>query len=234
MTSLKWFIVNAQTNNERQRQILQFMTTEHFALQTAKSATIAEANGRSALFIGSVSSGVVALAFVGQVAGMGEAFLLFGLVLFPSLFFLGVVTFGRLVQTGNENLIYAREIGRIRHYYIELAPEMKRYFIQSIHDDAAGAARSMGIVPSSWQLFIANAGMAAVINSVLVGVFAGMLCRFAFAVPVYASFGLGIAFFLLSVLLHRRWQLQEIKRVESRLNTLFPSDFKDERERKAE
>ena len=27
-------------------QILQFMTTEHFTLQTAKSATVAEANGR--------------------------------------------------------------------------------------------------------------------------------------------------------------------------------------------
>jgi hypothetical protein len=43
--------------------IVTFMTTEHFVLQTARAATIAETNGRTALFLGSVSSVLVALAF---------------------------------------------------------------------------------------------------------------------------------------------------------------------------
>jgi hypothetical protein len=126
-------------DKEKQEQVIQFMTTEHFALQTAKSATIAEANGRSALFMSSVSSAVVALAFVGQVSEMGEAFFLFGFVLFPSLIFLGVVTFGRLLETGNENLIYAREINRIRHYYVEnvaVESRLKSLFPRESDDDA--------------------------------------------------------------------------------------------------
>src|SRR5215212_2711603 len=102
------------------QQILQFMTTEHFVLQTAKSATVAESNGRSALFIGALSSSVVALAMVAQVSGIGEAFFIFALVLLPSLFFLGTVTFQRLVQSGIEDYILARGVNRIRHYYVEL------------------------------------------------------------------------------------------------------------------
>ena len=42
------------------------LTTEHFTLQTARSATIADNNGRSALYLTTVSSAVVALAFIGQ------------------------------------------------------------------------------------------------------------------------------------------------------------------------
>jgi hypothetical protein len=48
-----------QSNKATQEQILQFLTTEHFTLQTAKAATISEANGRSALFLSTVSSAVV-------------------------------------------------------------------------------------------------------------------------------------------------------------------------------
>src|SRR3982751_1137959 len=122
------------TDKATREQILQFMTTEHFTLQTARSATVAEANGRASLFIGAVSSGVVALAFIGQVSGISEAFFLFALVLFPSLVFLGIVTFERVLQTALEDWMYACEINRIRHYYAEIAPEMKRYFIESTRD----------------------------------------------------------------------------------------------------
>jgi len=167
-----------------QEQILQFLTTEHFTLQTAKSATVAEANGRATLFLSSVSSAVVALAFIGQVSGIGATFFIFGLVLFPSLVFLGFVTFERAIQTAIENMLLSRGINRIRHYYIETAPEVKKYFMQSANDDVGGALYNMGIVPnnSAWQHFVTNAGMISVINSILAGVFSGILSRFGFTV----------------------------------------------------
>ncbi len=206
-----------------QDQILQLMTTEHFTLQTAKAATVAESNGRSALFLGSVSSAVVALAFIGQVSGMGEAFFLFGLVLFPSLFFLGVVTFDRVLQTALEDWIYTCEINRIRHYYAELAPEIRPYFIQSTHDDLPGALQGIGINPTRWQYFLTSSGMVAVINSVLVGVFLGMLLKSIFSFPIYLIGGLGIAVFIISVVVHNRYQLKKFGQVEQRLKMLFPS-----------
>ncbi len=218
--------MGTQADKATQDQILQFMTTEHFTLQTARSATVAEANGRSALYLGSVSSAVVALAFVGQVSVMGEAFFLFGLVLFPSLLFLGIVTFNRVLQTSLEDIIHAREINRIRHYYVELAPEIGRYFLHSTHDDEAGAFQNMAIVPSKWQPFVTTAGMVAVINSVIAGVFAAMALRFALSSPNYAGAGSGIAVFVVSVVLHRRFGLRKSAQVVSKLETLFPSKSK--------
>jgi hypothetical protein len=41
-----------------------FVTTEHFTLQGARAATIAESTGRATMFLGSVSAGLVALALI--------------------------------------------------------------------------------------------------------------------------------------------------------------------------
>ena len=38
---------SASTSAARQQQLLQALTTEHFTLQTARSATIADSNGRA-------------------------------------------------------------------------------------------------------------------------------------------------------------------------------------------
>ena len=211
-----------------EQQILQFMTTEHFTLQTARAATVAEANGRAALFIGSVSSAVVALAFIGQVSGMGEAFFLFALVLFPSLIFLGIVTFDRVLQTALEDWIYACEINRIRHYYAEIAPEIKRYFIESTHDDSPGALQAIGIKPATWQYFLTGSGMVGVINSILVGVFAGIITRFGLSLHIYACIGAGVGVFAASVFVHHRHQLSRFAEVGDRLKMLFPGDSKGE------
>jgi hypothetical protein len=77
---------------ERQRQLLLALTTEHFTLQTARAATIADSNGRSALYLATVSSAVVALGFIGQLAHTGQAFFLFALALLPALVLLGILT----------------------------------------------------------------------------------------------------------------------------------------------
>jgi hypothetical protein len=77
-------------DSERRRQLLQALTTEHFTLQTARSATVADSNGRSALYLSTLSSAVVALAFIGQVDRLGQAFFLFALALLPALVLLGM------------------------------------------------------------------------------------------------------------------------------------------------
>ena len=130
---------------ERQRQLLQALTTEHFTLQTARSATIADSNGRSALYLSTVSSAVVALAFIGQIAHLGQAFHLFALALLPALVLLGILTYLRLVQTAIEDLFYARAINRIRRHYLDLDPAAGRWFVLSGFDDPAGVMAAMGL-----------------------------------------------------------------------------------------
>jgi hypothetical protein len=80
---------------ELSSQLVAIITTEHYTLQTRRSITIAEANGRASLFVGAVSSGLVALDFVGPLSYLGTAFFVFSLVVLPTLFFMGVITFER-------------------------------------------------------------------------------------------------------------------------------------------
>jgi len=128
--------------NERtealQAHILQCLTTEHFALQSGRAMTVADASGRSMLFLSTISSTLIALAFIGQISRLGTAFFLFALVLFPSLLFLGLVTFERVLQSAIEDIVCMRGMNRIRHFYVELAPQVKDYFILSIHDTRLG------------------------------------------------------------------------------------------------
>src|SRR5215470_7815214 len=58
-----------------------FVTTEHFALQGARSATISESTGRASIFLGAVSGGLIALGLVATAAETGVAFYMFGLIL---------------------------------------------------------------------------------------------------------------------------------------------------------
>jgi hypothetical protein len=85
---------------------LSALTTEQFNLQSARIGTIAEANGRSTLYLGTLSSAVIAVAFVGQANQLGDTFYLFALTLLPPVFLLGVFSYLRLVQTSIEDMVY--------------------------------------------------------------------------------------------------------------------------------
>jgi hypothetical protein len=106
-------------------ETLQVMITEHVVLQAARSATIQEASQRANLFLTSVSSATIALAFVAQITQMGRPFVLFRLILLPCLYFMGLVTFVRAVQVAIEYMVHARGMARIRHYYVDLAPPLR-------------------------------------------------------------------------------------------------------------
>jgi hypothetical protein len=104
------------------------LTTEHFNLQSARMGTITEANGRATLYLGTLSSAVIAIAFVGQANQLGDAFYLFALTLLPPVFLLGVFSFLRLVQTSIEDMVYALGSFRIRQYFLGLDPAVAPYF----------------------------------------------------------------------------------------------------------
>jgi len=143
-----------------------FVTTEHFVLQGARAATIAESNGRANMFLAAVSGGLVALGLVATASNLGSAFYAFGLVLLPTLVFVGLVTFGRALQSSRQDTEYARRIALLRGYYFEHAPEIGPYL-----PSAPPAERlQMQRVPGDrWQGYLTVAGMVAVITAVLAG-----------------------------------------------------------------
>jgi hypothetical protein len=142
------------------------VTTEHFVLQGARTATIAESNGRANMFLAAVSGGLVALGLVATASSLGAAFYGFGLILLPTLTFVGLVTFGRVLQSGIEDTEYARRIARLRGYYLEHAPEIAPYLLR------VSPAEQLIVQPAPgnrWQGYKTVAGMVAVITAVLAG-----------------------------------------------------------------
>lgn len=120
---------------DRRQAAISFMTTEHFALQGARGLTTSESNGRAGLFLSSLSSALVALGFAATASGFGQSFNVFALLILPPIAFLGFVTFQRAVQSGVDDETYSRGINRIRHFYVEIVPELRPYFVQSTTDE---------------------------------------------------------------------------------------------------
>ena len=156
---------------------LQILTTEHWSLLSSRSLGYTEAMGRASMFIAALSGAVVALALVAQATDFGRGFDAFALVLLPVVFFLGVVTIVRLGQVNREDATWVQGMNRIRHAYLELAPELAPFFITSAHDDEPGVMLSaMGHPnrPKPFQGLVAVPGVVAVLDSVVAGATAGI------------------------------------------------------------
>ena len=113
------------------------LVTEHFVLQSARSITVSEAVGRSAVYLTVVSSAVVAFGFFAAAAhGLAPVVA----TVLPALIVLGVFTFVRLVETSVENLIFLRRIDAIRRYYATLDPAAGAFFASGDRDATAALA----------------------------------------------------------------------------------------------
>ncbi|GGW58499.1 hypothetical protein GCM10010503_39460 [Streptomyces lucensis JCM 4490] len=167
---------------------MSFVTTEHFTLQGARAATIAESTSRATLFLGTMSAGMVALGLVATATAIGAAFYTFGLILLSTLSFIGFVTFDRVLQSGIEDLRYARRIERLRSYYLDVAPELADY-MASVPPSRRLALQ--GLHGGGWQVFRTVAGMIGVVTSVLTGSAAGLLAVLASGRSVVVGFAAG-------------------------------------------
>ena len=139
------------------------------------------------MFLASVSGGLVAWGLVATATGAGGGFFAFGLVLLPTLAFVGLVTLERTLQSGIEDLGYARRIARLRAYYFDNAPELAPYLL-SVEPEAR--LRVQGLIGGLFQQFRTIAGMIGVITAVLAGAEAGLAVIAAFDAPV-VSFAVG-------------------------------------------
>ena len=110
---------------ERRSALLSALTTEHFVLQTAASATVSESAARASIYILALSSSLVASGFAVQ---SREAFGPFIASVLPAVFLLGLFTVIRLVDVTLEYQHCLRGIAHIRGYYRTLGPEGADYF----------------------------------------------------------------------------------------------------------
>lgn len=207
---------------DRRQAAISFMTTEHFALQGARGLTTSESNGRAGLFLSSLSSALVALGFAATASDFGQSFNVFALLILPPIAFLGFVTFQRTVQSGVDDETYSRGINRIRHFYVQMVPELQPYFVQSTTDEGITSVVVRSAMGARWQTFLTIASVIGVMNSVVIGATLGLAVNF-FAEPDLAvSLGVGVAVALAAALVHMRYQSRAWKQAMMATPALFP------------
>ena len=93
---------------------------------------------RAGIFLTVVSASVVALALVAQATDFGDGFYVFALLVLPIVLVLGVGTLVRLGDALTEDVRLVFGMNRLRHAYLEIAPELEPYFVTSHYDDEEG------------------------------------------------------------------------------------------------
>lgn len=155
----------------------QILATEHWSLLATRSMTWNEVFSRASMFITVLSASVVALALVAQINAFGPGFRLFALLVLPVVLLVGVATVIRLGDANSEDFWLMIGMNRLRHAYLELAPELEPYFVTEYHDDEASVMLSYGLnARLRLSRFLAGTpNLVAAINVVVVGVFAALI-----------------------------------------------------------
>jgi hypothetical protein len=210
---------------------LQILTTEHWSLLAARSLVYTESMSRTSIFLASLTGSVVAMALVAQTNEFGAEFVAFALVLLPVVFFLGVATFIRLIQVNWEDACWVQGMNRIRHAYLELAPELEPYFVTSRYDDGPGVLQS-SVAVRRWatrpnRFFVAAPGVVGVVDSVVAGAVAG-IAAIGLDLSTAAVLVLGCLAFLASLVAFAAWGSRRFDSLRSQLQPLFPTPPADD------
>ena len=203
--------------------LLTMLTTEHFTLQGSRATTVSETSSRATLYMGAVSSTLIALGFIAQISNVGDAFDVFALTVLPTVYALGVFTFVRTVESSVEDILYGRAINRIRAYYLELAGPESRWFVLGGHDDALGVLANMGIRPTRWQLYFTVSNMVATVNSVVGGSAVALAVGRLLDAPLGVAAAAGALVVIASFGMHRRWDRRIHEASGGHHDVLFPT-----------
>ena len=174
--------------SDRSGLLMQALGNHYGILQAERGATVSESAARSSLYLTSLSGAVIGLSFVAQASRFGDTFFIFALAILPVIFFLGTVTYYRVLQTGVDDVLSAQSMARIRGYFIEIDPSRADLF-RDITMGRVGI-RGGGLFSALWwQQFLSLAATIAIVNSVVGGVFIAL----AIAYTLGQGAGLGIA-----------------------------------------
>ena len=177
------------------------------------------------MFLTTLSGAMVALALVAQASGFDTEFVLFALVVLPITLFVGVATFLRMGASNWHDAQCVLGMNRIRGAYLEIAPELAKYFVMSPHDDAAGIGVTMAMPPATpflVHLVSATPNVVMVLNGVLAGVIVALVgLQLGAAVGVAVILGTIVA--LASMALHVRYAITAVRTGQANARPLFPS-----------
>jgi hypothetical protein len=182
------------------------------------------------MFLTFLSASLVALGFV---AGSGVAGTMLPLVAIPILvldLFVGIATLGRLVDATVEEFHALQGMARLRHAYMEIAPDLKPYISAATHDDMITVLGAYGPPTEENVSNLRNVvhglttmpGMVMVIDSAIAGALAGVIALVAGLGPG-VSLAIAIVVGLLGLGLFAATSMRVFSTIDRRFETRFPA-----------
>jgi len=204
-------IVDQQT---REQFFINALVTEHFVLQAARGAMIGEMVGRGSIYLGTVSSALIAFGFIAQTELRLAPFVA---AVLPALFVLGELTFVALLRDSFQNIEFLRRIQKIRGYYRGLLPEAEEFFDPPGRDrETASEMATVGLGRGVALLFT-GASVIAAVNSILGGAGLALLLAYTSRLDeaVVATVGVLAAVLLFGLhLAYEHWRGGDVVRLQ--------------------
>src|SRR5258705_3497845 len=122
------------------------------------------------MYLSTLSASIVALGLIGGVDGFGTAFFTFAFVILPVVLFVGIGAWTRIAASNYHDAQTILGMNRIRAAYLEIAPELRPYFVMGVHDDLAGASITMAVPPGTpplLHLIASTPVLVVILNSVV-------------------------------------------------------------------
>jgi hypothetical protein len=192
----------------------QLLATEHWSLLATRTNAWNETFSRAAMFSTIVSAAVVALALVAQATDFGENFRLFAIPLLAVVLLVGLGTFARLSDAAASEIWIVAGMNRLRHAYLDLAPELEPYFVAGHHDDREGVLETWqpgGFRGRPSRFLASTPALVGAINAVVAGGLIGLLAAAAGATAAnsaVAGVAAGLAAMILAAIAMQRARAQ--------------------------
>ena len=208
---------------------IQILATEHWSLLATRALTYNEALSRVTIFLAILSGALIALALVAQADHFGRTFISIAIPMLLVVMFTGLATISRLQTLNGDDYRWVIAMNRLRHGYLELRPDLERYFTTSPYDDLAGALETLGVdVSASRRL-----GSMFHVPQTLPGMLTVIVAAVAAAIGALAALAIGVAalaiavvaavVFVLALGVMQIWGRRSIKHFPPSLQPRFPS-----------
>jgi hypothetical protein len=166
----------------REALLMQVLSTEHFSLLSQRSLVYNEAFTRVGMLLTFVSMSLVALALLSGALPTASDLIAIVVIVLAFDLVVGVATVIRVRNAYQEDFLAVQAMNRVRHGYIDLAPEAAPYISTGFYDDVGGVVTTYGtaIVPSSALAGLAyglstSIGLAMIVVALLAGALVAVL-----------------------------------------------------------
>jgi hypothetical protein len=194
------------------------LTTEYNVLMSALNTAWSASLTRTSLFLGVLSAAGVAFGFASQGGMEPSTFRALALLVFVLVLFLGVATFVRLVQVQRESMVYLTGMNRIRHFFQDVAPASRPYFVLPIYDDGPALYHSIGTGMSGRRprfellhLTVQTQGIVGIVTAVVAAGCAGLAGSPAGSGVAWSAAALAFVITLVALFVYWRRSLAHIR-----------------------